>query len=80
MSNECHMKWTQLDRIRFQPNKQCQKVSQLNFVSLLTKNTNKVSSSSPLKHGHSHTGSYIFYTGHMAGNGVTTCKYEITLL
>ncbi len=46
------------------PNKQCQKVSQFNFGSLLTKYINKVSSSSPFKNMH----------GHMTESGSTTCK------
>ncbi len=38
------------------------------------KNTDKVSSASPLKHGHSQTGSCILATDHMTGSGATTCK------
>ncbi len=49
-------------------NEQCQNDCQLNFDSLLTKNTNKVSSLSPLKNGHLQTGSFIFATDYMTGS------------
>ncbi len=44
------------------------------IISLLTKNNNKVSSSSPLKNGNSQGGSHIFDIGHLRGSGATTCK------
>ncbi len=44
------------------------------FIIDKKKKTNKVSSSSALKHGHSQIGSCIFETDHMTGSGATTCK------
>ncbi len=46
---------------------------ELNFDSLLTKNSYKVSSSSPLKMGIHKQEVAFFYTGHMTG-GATTYK------
>ncbi len=58
----------------FQLNKQCQKVSQLNFDSLLTKKQTKFHLHLLYKKkGHSQKGSYICDTGHMTGNDAITC-------
>ncbi len=50
------------------------------FWCITGKNTNKVTSYSPLTNDHSQTGSNIFVTSFLKGSGATTCKYEMTLI